>query len=311
MKASLVDILVCPQCHKALKLDVDVKDKDSGEIVEGSLKCKSCGSRFPIASGIPRMVEGFGYQKAISRSFGFQWRSRGKRLFEGKTLYGGSVGQEVSQFLNRLGLHTDDLKGKRVLDAGCGSGRLVRALSAYGCDVVGVDLTDLEWAYATNREFPNTHIVQGDIFQLPFAQETFDIVWSEGVIHHTPDPKKAFRCLGQVLKPSGMCYVWVYARSPQARVRRWLKTPRWPRSLLFLLSYLMVIPYALMQAFRILARFRSTAFSFFDALSPTYQSAHQWQEIQEWFEEDAFSDIRVTEDRQPFWLAVWGVGKKR
>jgi ubiquinone/menaquinone biosynthesis C-methylase UbiE len=161
-----------------------------------------------------------------------------------------------------------------------------------------------------NQGHENVHIVRADLFNLPFPDETFDIVWSEGVLMITPDPKKGFISLQRVLKKGGLSYVWIYSKSPQERIRRLFRTPGLPRGFLFILSYLLVIPFAAWQALRILVRYRATAFAFFDALSPKYQSGHGREEVRNWFMSTGFSRVEMTEDRGPFWQAVWGVGVK-
>ena len=277
MKEALLDILICPDCKGALTLEDPVREPEIGEILDGTLRCIPCDHVFPIDRGIPCLITDAASQKDIAGSFMQQWRLRKSRWFEKKHLYGRSLDDEIRQFFQRLGLHPEDLKGKRILDAGCGSGRMIRALSTYGCEVVGIDLSDVRLAYSLNKGTAQSHVLLADIFRLPFPQETFDIVWSEGVIHHTPDPQGAFRCLADVTKPGGTCYVWVYGRSPQERLRRLLKTPRLPRFLAFLLSYALVLPYAVWQACRILFRYRSTAFAFFDAL--THIKSYEWRVV--------------------------------
>jgi ubiquinone/menaquinone biosynthesis C-methylase UbiE len=188
---------------------------------------------------------------------------------------------------------------------------LVGSLAAAGCEVVGVDLSHPVEAFELTREQPRGHIVTADIFELPFPDGSFDLVWSEGVLHHTPDPPKAFQSLQRVLKQGGKGYVWVYSKSPQERIRRLFHTPKLPRWILYLFCTLIVIPYAAWQGLRILMRYRSTVFAFFDALSPRYQSGHGREEIRGWFLSAGFERIDMTEDRGPFWQAVWGRGTKR
>jgi SAM-dependent methyltransferase len=311
MKKSLLDILVCPQCRAPLRLETPQTDRDSDEIQQGTLVCGKCGQKYMIRDGIPVLLMSTDYLAPISGSFGFQWRMRKKKLFETKTLYGRDPETALADFFERLRITPAEVRGKRILDAGCGSGILDHELSKTGCEVVGVDLSDPAGAYALNRDSGNVHIVRADIFNLPFADGTFDIVWSEGVLMITPDPKKAFLSLQRVLKKGGLGYVWIYSKSPQERIRRLLRTPRMPRSLLFILCYLLVIPYAAWQALRILIRYRATAFAFFDALSPKYQSGHGREEVRDWFLSTGFSAVEMTEDRGPFWQAVWGVGIKK
>ena len=311
MKESLLDILVCPRCRAPLRIEGPRTDGEGGEILQGTLACGECSQKYAIRDGIPVLLVSADYLAPISGSFGFQWRMRKWKLFETKTLYGRDPETALADFFERLRIAAADVRGKRILDAGCGSGILDHELSKTGCEVVGVDLSDPAGAYALNRGLRNVHIVRADIFNLPFADGTFDVVWSEGVLMITPDPKRGFLSLQRVLKKGGLGYVWIYSKSPQERIRRLLRTYGMPRGLLFVLCYLLVIPYAAWQALRILLRYRTTAFAFFDALSPKYQSGHGREEVRNWFVSAGFSDVEMTEDRGPFWQAVWGVGTKK
>ncbi len=55
-------------------------------------------------------------------------------------------------------------------------------------------------------------IVRGDLLRLPFAPGSFDLIYSLGVLDHTPDPRAAFLALARLLKPGGRIAIWVYPR---------------------------------------------------------------------------------------------------
>jgi len=57
----------------------------------------------------------------------------------------------------------------------------------------------------------NIDIVQAYIMKLPFKDKTFDVIFSIGVLHHTPDTKRAFQCLPKLLRDSGEIAIWVYS----------------------------------------------------------------------------------------------------
>src|SRR5207247_1001716 len=65
-------------------------------------------------------------------------------------------------------------------------------------------------AYRNNRDNRRAHIVQGDIYRPPFAQGTFDFVYSIGVLHHLPDPERGFRSLAPYVTPGGTLFAWIY-----------------------------------------------------------------------------------------------------
>ncbi len=122
--------------------------------------------------------------------------------------------EDRATFRNRTGLGVSDLAGKLVLDAGCGMGRYVRiAAESPARLIVGIDLSlAVVAARELTSELPNVSIVRGDLLRLPFAPGSFDLIYSLGVIDHTPDPRAAFLALTRLLRPGGRIAVWVYPR---------------------------------------------------------------------------------------------------
>src|SRR5262249_2133360 len=87
--------------------------------------------------------------------------------------------------------------------------------------IVGVDLSR---AVVAARELtvglPTVTLVRGDLLALPFASQSFDQIYSLGVLDHTPDPRAAFLSLARLLKPGGRIVVWVYPR--ERRLVEWI-----------------------------------------------------------------------------------------
>jgi 2-polyprenyl-3-methyl-5-hydroxy-6-metoxy-1,4-benzoquinol methylase len=109
----------------------------------------------------------------------------------------------------------DALRGRDVLEVGCGSGIAVQLFAETGANVTAVDLTD--WAVATTRRRLAAFGLEGDVRQadaesLPFADESFDLVFSWGVIHHTSDMGRALRELVRVCRSGGGIVLMVYHR---------------------------------------------------------------------------------------------------
>jgi ubiquinone/menaquinone biosynthesis C-methylase UbiE len=105
------------------------------------------------------------------------------------------------------------LKNKKCLDAGCGSGRYSVAMALHGAAwITAVDVSETGLLEARRRatEFPQIKFQQGSVLELPFEDETFDFVWSAGVIHHTADFDKALSELTRVLRPGGKLFLLVY-----------------------------------------------------------------------------------------------------
>jgi SAM-dependent methyltransferase len=203
MKRSLLDWLCCPQCGSGLAL-VQAHEQ-YGEIEAGSLDCRNCRVVYPIMRSIPRFVPSDNY----AENFGFQWnRFRQTQLdsHSGTTI-------SRTRFLRTSGWRPEQLAGRTVLDVGCGAGRFTEVALALGAEVFALDYSEAVDACRQNlRAHPKLHVLQADIYALPFAPGSFDYVYCFGVLQHTPDPRSAFAALPPLLKPGGELAVDVYLK---------------------------------------------------------------------------------------------------
>ncbi len=103
---------------------------------------------------------------------------------------------------------------ERALDDGCGSGRYTLALKALGCrHVTGVDISPDSIEFARSMSSFSTNEVefrQASVLELPFADDSFDFVLSNGVLHHTKSTEQGLREIRRVLKPGGTCFLYLY-----------------------------------------------------------------------------------------------------
>ena len=193
MKFELLDFICCPECKEPISLKDEVYEKN--EIREGILRCRD-GHEYKIVNFIPRFVKADAY----SSSFSYEWLSFSETQLDSK------IGNNLSerQFQGRIDFPLNQIKGKLVLDAGCGMGRYVEVIKKYGGTIVGIDLSYAVDAAFKNIGFnENVHIIQGDILKPPFKKEFFDFIYSFGVLHHTPDAEAAFKSLTGYLKKGG------------------------------------------------------------------------------------------------------------
>lgn len=302
------------------------------EVISGLLTCE-CGNAYPIVECIPRIFPSafadfpefvYSFSKEISQIapsalekrklsvreqlsettkivFGIQWKIWGME----KKIFGRSY-QEIKEYmLNYLmpSYATEKyLSPERlILDAGCGHGLYVEILSKeYQTEVIGLELSQAaEVAWTRNSKNPTAHIIQGDILSPPFAQKTFDFVFSNGVIHHTPNTRMAFHQIAELVKTGGVCSIWVYPKwswlwETVQGVIRAITTripPRW-------LYYLCYIPVPLLSIFPSYshtklgkASWRQCAQVVWDFYSPRYQTHHTQEEINQWFKEEGFTDV--------------------
>ena len=109
----------------------------------------------------------------------------------------------------------DQLAGKRVLEIGCGMGLHTSLMAAAGADVTAVDLTPTA-VQATKKRLAlkglTANVIEADAEKLPFADASFDFVWSWGVIHHSAHTGRIVKEISRVLAPDGEVRVMVYNR---------------------------------------------------------------------------------------------------
>jgi ubiquinone/menaquinone biosynthesis C-methylase UbiE len=106
-------------------------------------------------------------------------------------------------------------RGLQVLEIGCGLGTDGAQFAEAGADYTGVDLTEAAVELARKRfEFFNLpgKFQTADAESLDFADESFDLVYSHGVLHHTPETEKAIQEVHRVLRPGGRAMVMLYHR---------------------------------------------------------------------------------------------------
>jgi len=132
-------------------------------------------------------------------AFGAQW-----------TEFGLDAAVSRADLLLHLPAEWDELVfSGRVLDVGCGMGRYAALVADYGASVIGVDVSCAVEKAA--ELWPRCSFVRADIVATPFLPETFDLVYSFGVLHHLPDPIRGLCCCYELVKPGGRLLVWVYS----------------------------------------------------------------------------------------------------
>jgi SAM-dependent methyltransferase len=108
---------------------------------------------------------------------------------------------------------------QRILEVGPGSGFNTRFM-AENCPgtVFAADVSDAAFTtYQNTKHLSNCHVVQADVMDLPFADGTFDFAIADGVLHHTPNTRKAVEALYRKVKPGGQFFFYVYKQMGAAR----------------------------------------------------------------------------------------------
>jgi SAM-dependent methyltransferase len=149
----------------------------------------------------------------------------------------------------------------------------------------------------------NALIVQGNILEPPFEPGCFDLVNCDGVLHHTPDPRRGFGRLVRLLGPRGRVHVWMYGqgRSPFRTVRDTLRVAdRLPPAVLAGLPYVFG---AITWIWYLIARSdlprrdrREISFRYLDNLIAPIQHRHTAEEVRGWFEAVALAEVTRNSD---------------
>jgi SAM-dependent methyltransferase len=198
------------------------KQFSSGELKENE-SIKISGQDYILKSGILRSKSIYSQnQSQTKKAFGFKWNKR-------NTYESGQVQRHSRNWLIQkyLGGRTELLKkwlrpGVLLLDAGCGSG--FSSLLLFGkrlndANYLGVDISEaVDTAKIRFKEKGiKGEFMQTDLLRLPFSKPIFDLIFSEGVLHHTDCPEKTFRVLTKLIKPGGRFLFYVYRKKAPIR----------------------------------------------------------------------------------------------
>jgi SAM-dependent methyltransferase len=190
---------------------LNVGQASADDVIEGRLVPLGGGATVSIKEGIPR----FCLRDNYTGNFGLQWNKFRSTQLDSVS----GLPLTANRFWRNTKWTPDELRGKRVLEAGSGAGRFTEILLAAGAQVVSFDYSSAVSAnFANNAHRGDLFLFQGDVYDIPFPDDYFDYVFCYGVLQHTPDGPRAYRCLFQKLKPSGKISIDYY-RS------RWVPTP--------------------------------------------------------------------------------------
>lgn len=211
MDARFLELLACPSCRGAL-------DEDAAR----GLVCARCGHAYATAGGIADLrvpsdvrtdtVRGF-YTESPFPNYPPEESLSGLR--------GKASRSEFARLLDRA------IPGDaRVVEIGCGTGQMSLFLATADRVVIGADLTRASLALgaeaASRWGVKGLTFVETDLRSPGLAEGAFDVVYSSGVLHHTPDPRASFASVARLVKPGGIVVLGLYnayARFPH-RMRR-------------------------------------------------------------------------------------------
>ncbi len=211
------NLLACPICHGQLS----------------DLNCASCGIDFKTNNGVPSFIcramypSDQEYAEAL-RIIDFWGNGWAKRLAEPEhtpwfecdrdTLIRYIVKdieiQKASDSVMAVDLPLDSLNNKVALNIGCGAGSEATLLAYSGANCIAMDITSQAAQaaqYLVNKIGGKGIGLQADARFIPLETASVDVVYSSGVLHHSPDIAKSISEIYRVLKPGGRAYIMLYA----------------------------------------------------------------------------------------------------
>jgi SAM-dependent methyltransferase len=212
------DLLCCPACGGA------PVGTDEG------FQCPDCGRGYPEQDDIPSFF--------VPNDWGKQSRDVTddiKAFYEANPFPNYDEFDSAASLLDkaRSGLFARLLDeqipfGARVIECGCGTGQLTNFLAVANRTVIGVDLClnslKLATAFKHQNALDRAHFLQMNLFRPCFSPASFDLVISNGVLHHTADPFRGLQSIARLVKPGGYLLVGLYHRYGRLAtdLRRWV-----------------------------------------------------------------------------------------
>jgi 2-polyprenyl-3-methyl-5-hydroxy-6-metoxy-1,4-benzoquinol methylase/uncharacterized protein YbaR (Trm112 family) len=201
------ELLACPACGGTLAAD---------------WSCCGCGAPFAVVDGIPALRLPCDDRTDVVRRFYQEAPFPGYPPHDSLPALRARAERSPFPRLIDLSIPGD----ARIVDVGCGTGQMCLFLARADRVVIGADMTraSLALGAAAARQYgvDRVQFVETDLQHAGLKAGAFDVVYSSGVLHHTPDPRASFARLAQLARPGGTIVLGVYnafARLP-ARLRR-------------------------------------------------------------------------------------------
>lgn len=269
-----------------------------------SLIDQQCAQSYPVVNGIPRFVK----QEHLS-SFGLQWNKYEVAHAD----------EDRATFTAKTGVPLSELNGLKILDAGCGGGRYCKVAAEAGGNVFGADhTTAVEKAQTLCSHLKNVRLVQADLKQLPFEPQSFDFVFSIGVMHHDKDTRSVFDAVACMVKPGGRYSVWLYRKNQwwQEWINSGLRkittrmTPEKLESWCRLGAWLGGIPLINKSLNKVInfsnhPNQENRVCDTFDWYAPAYQYHHTIAELKSWFEQAGFENLKILPPEKTGYFYHW------
>lgn len=218
MRENLLELICCPTCKGELALEAE--EAQGEDIIQGRLACQYCGVAYPVNKRMPYLIHDAQleeYKAQEMQGWVTLWEKKG--MYEEEHLihaeasfnlpYVGTIWTDVARMFD-MALDEMQLTGnEKVLDLGAGQGWAARHFAERGCEVVATDIVADEmyglgraWAIMDHAGvYFEPLLTDGE--KLPFPDDSFDIVFFCGALHHFADFGKVLSQVNRVLKPGG------------------------------------------------------------------------------------------------------------
>lgn len=204
--------LVCPDDQKPLQ-----------HTSTGKLICEHCGQHFEFRNNIGRFVKEIeSGQQQVLDCFDYKWKRGSWGFAEEHKKVMGSFFRDRFLFISEN--HVEEFfSGKTVLHAGVGNGHdeqyyLHHCKEVWGADIsTSVDALQINWSANYPSLFKRFNACQADLMALPFEDGSFDIVLSDGVLHHTPNTFKALEAVSKKASVGGFVMFYIYLKKAPIR----------------------------------------------------------------------------------------------
>lgn len=191
-----------------------------------ALFCPSTGETFPFVDGIPSLYKPAPWEQTqVTDTIKSFYEENPFPSYEGLEEFGELVSKGTKNPFSRNLLDAIGYN-KTVLECGCGTGQLTQFLQLNNNHVLGIDLSfsslGLAMEHKRLNQLRRSAFCQMNIFELAIKDDSFDVVISHGVLHHTFSARKAFAEIVRKARPGGIVMVGLY--NYYARVPTWIRS---------------------------------------------------------------------------------------
>ncbi|MGO9838329.1 MAG: methyltransferase domain-containing protein [Polyangiaceae bacterium] len=270
-----MDLLACPVCKGPMRDEIE------------ALVCPACSGRYPISGEIPDLrVDGDARTEAV-RAFYSRAPFPGYAPQENL----GSLRARAAKSEFAMALDRAIAGDARIVELGCGTGQMCIFLATADRIVVGADLAraslELGASAARRSRVESLVFIETDLGHAALREAAFDVVYSSGVLHHTPDPRASFAAMARLARPGGIVVLGLY--------NAWARIPHRVRRGLGRLTGFRFIPFDPVLRSRSAEPARREAWLRDQYMHPE-EHRHTLREVMRWFRENGVDYVRTYPD---------------